>query len=259
MSNPQSTKHDGSWHTPIEEMTISPNTVHIWKVKLTPQENQLSALQNLLSPDERHRAQRMKFQQHRNAFIAAHSALRLLLGRYLNVAASSIKFCQEAQGKPSLLMPSPTPHLLFNLSHSPHCALYAFALEREVGIDLEYKHRTMNCQSLIERVCSEQEKAVIAKLEPDEQQQIFLACWTRKEAYLKATGKGISFPLHAITVSLSPTAPASLLKVETDAQEPQRWAMQEILVDADHVGALVVEGHNWNSVYWEWSWNTVSL
>ncbi|GJL65457.1 MAG: 4'-phosphopantetheinyl transferase [Nitrospirales bacterium] len=228
--------------------------MHIWKVGLTPHEDHFPKLLSLLSPDECTRAQRFKFQEHRQAFIAAHSALRLIMSRYLLVEAQSLVFSQGPQGKPFLNEPFADPPLLFNLSHTQHVALYAFALNREVGIDLEYKHRNISYQSLIERICSEKEKAHIMSHAPPDQKQVFLACWTRKEAYVKATGKGLSFPLQTITVSLPPTTPTALLEVAEDVLEPLRWTMHEIQVDLDHVAALVVAGHSWNPVYWEWSW-----
>ncbi|WP_454063253.1 4'-phosphopantetheinyl transferase family protein [Candidatus Nitrospira salsa] len=254
MSNDFRLNHDGSWQTPNQKMTLSPDEVHIWKVGLTPHEHHLPKLQRLLSLDELTRAQRLKFQEHRHAFIAARSALRLIMSRYLLIEAQSLVFSQGPQGKPFLKEPFTEPPLLFNLSHTKHVALYAFALDREVGIDLEYKHRNISYQSLIERICSEKEKAHIMSHASSDQKQVFLACWTRKEAYLKATGKGLSFPLQAITVSLPPTTPTALLEVAEDTLEPLRWTMHEIQVDLDHVAALVVSGKSWNPVYWSWSW-----
>jgi len=256
MSNDFRLSHDGSWQTPNREMTLSPNDVHIWKVSLTPHQHQFIKLQRLLSPDEITRAQRLKFQEHRHAFIAARSALRLIMSRYLCVEAQSLVFTQGPQGKPFLKEPLANPPLLFNLSHTQHFALYAFTLNKEIGIDLEDQNRNINYESLIDRVCSEKEKAIIMAHAPPEQKQIFLTCWTRKEAYVKATGKGLSFPLQAITVSLPPTTPTALLEVAGDSQEPLRWSMHEIQVDHDHVATLVVAGHSWNPVYWEWSWAT---
>ncbi|WP_447969013.1 4'-phosphopantetheinyl transferase family protein [Nitrospira sp. M1] len=245
--------HDGSWRHPKQSMTLPPHVVHIWKVGLTPQEHQLPELQRLLSTDEIERAQRLKFQEHRHAFIAARSALRLIISRYLQVEASSLVFSHGPQGKPFLKQPAQDPPLFFNLSHTQHFALYAFALNQEVGIDLEYAHRTLSYQSLIERICSEQEKAIISAMSQSEQKQSFLTCWTRKEAYVKATGKGLSFPLQDITVSLPPV-PTALLKVSGHDEEPSRWTMHEIQVDRDHVAALVVAGQNWKPAFWEWSW-----
>ncbi|GJL53498.1 MAG: hypothetical protein NPIRA02_06300 [Nitrospirales bacterium] len=163
-------------------------------------------------------------------------------------------FSQGPQGKPFLSQPSQNPPLLFNLSHTQHFALYAFSRNREVGIDLEYVHRKLSYQSLIKRICSEHEQAVIAPLPLPEQQPTLLACWTRKEAYVKATGKGLSFPLQDITVTLPPTTPTALLNVSGHDQEPLRWTMHDIQVDRDHVAALVVEGQDWEPAYWEWSW-----
>ena len=255
MHNPKLEAHNGSWNTPSKQMYLSPNEVHIWKVELTPPELQLPVLQNLLSPDEHERAQRIRFHQQQQAFITSRGILRFLISRYLQTGAQSLEFSQGPHGKPFLLRPCPNPSLFFNISHSHQLALYAFSLNREVGIDLEYKHRKIDYPPLVTRICSDQEKAVMSSLEPTEQKNTLLACWTRKEAYLKATGKGITVSLHSITVSLPPSSPISLLRVDGDEQETTRWTMHEIQANLDYTAALVAAGNDWQPTYWNWSWD----
>lgn len=254
MSYFQLPTHDGAWEIPTEDFPLDPNNVHIWKISLTPPPPQLPELHKLLSSDEQDRAQRMKFRQPQQTFIITRAVLRLIVGRYIHAEAQSLRFSQGPHGKPFLIHPTLTPPIFFNLSHSHQLALLAFALNREVGIDLEYKHRERNYPSLINRVCSDQEKSILASLAPSQQNYGFLTCWTRKEAYVKGTGKGLTIPLNSITVSRPPSTRVPLLQLDDDNQESSRWTMHDIQIDRDYTAALVVAGHDWHPSYWEWSW-----
>ena len=255
MTSTPPSKHEIFWKTPPQQLILSPNHVHIWKASLSPSESQLARLQNLLATDEQIRAKRFKFLKHRRAFITARGVLRLILSQYLQIAPQSLHFGQGPHGKPFLISPT-IPQLSFNVSHSHNIALYAVTLESHIGIDIEYHRKKLGVQSLIQRICSTEEKAILMALSPPEQKKGFFACWTRKEAYVKATGKGITIPLASLTVSLPPVKFVGLQQTESDEEDISHWAMSELPVGPSYTAAFAIKKINCVTSYWAWSWET---
>ena len=243
-----------SWHSPPNCPVLQTNEIHVWKVEINPSVFMLDRLCNLLNDQELTRANRFKAKTHRNAFVAARGALRLLLSLYTGTDAQQLVFRTERHGKPFLENPSLIPPLTFNLAHSGELALYAISLTRKVGIDIEHHQPRVDHQALAKRICSPQEKSCLQKLPGDQQKNAFFSCWTRKEAYVKAIGKGLSFPLDTITVSINPDQPAALLKVKDNETEPDRWSMWDLNPGQDYSAALVGEGRDCKPLCWKWSW-----
>ena len=238
-------------------MTLLPNQVHVWHANLHPSDSRLRHLLTLLSPEEIKRARQFKLTHHQEAFISARGALRLILSGYVGIPAQSLSFTQGPHGKPFLINPT-TPNYRFNVSHSQNQALYAVSLDREVGIDIEYHHRTVDHHALIQRIGSPAEKMIFSTLTASELEPCFFACWTRKEAYVKATGKGMTIPLSSITVSLPPSECVTLVHMNEAEQENLNWSMNDIFVGADYSAALAVEGFpNYSISYFHWSWDTL--
>src|ERR1051326_1991505 len=160
--------------------------------------------------------------------------------------AGDIQFGYGANGKPYF---ADETHrwLRFNLSHSHGVALYAISAEREIGIDVEYVRRVPDVD--VENIFSASEIAALKALPESVRPRAFFACWTRKEAYIKARGGGLSIPLKSFSVSLSPGEPAALL----DASPPafSRWSLREIAVDPRYAAAVAVEGSPSRIRYWE--------
>ena len=232
------------------------NQVHIWHAHLSPSQSQLLHLQALLSDDEIKRARQYKFLQHQEAFIAARGILRLILGRYIGASAESLSFEHGSHGKPFLTSPT-TPNYQFNVSHSQNRALYAVSLDREVGIDIECHRRPLDHHAIIQRIGSPAEKMVFSKMAPSELEQCFFACWTRKEAYVKAIGKGMTIPLSSITVSLPPSEYVTLIHIPEAEQDNLSWSMNDIFIGSDYSAALVVEGFQSYSIsHFHWTWDT---
>ncbi len=241
-----------SWEPPPQHLTLPSNHVHIWKADISPSQKTCHHCEKLLSADEHARARQFKFPQHQQAFITARGILRLILSRYLNTPPQSLIFEQGPHGKPALTFPS-APSISFNVSHSHHLALYAVTLENDVGIDIEYHRSTLNLPGLIQRICSTQEKSILASLSPVEQKKGFFTCWTQKEAYVKAIGKGITIPLETITVSLPRSNSIELGELGNKNQEVSMWSLSEIAVDSDYSAALAIKDMNCRCRYWEWS------
>ena len=216
--------------------------VHVWLANL--REFAPLNLRPLLSPDERARAESFYFENDRNRFIVARGLLRKLLASYLNSEANQLTFDYLEKGKPSLIGARDS-WLKFNLAHSRDLALFAFSREREVGVDLEFIRDDVAEAELAERFFSEPEVQALSSLPAELRRQGFFNCWTRKEAYIKARGAGLSMSLAEFSVSLMPGEAALLLQTQAEPDELKRWAMKLVDVPAGYAGALVAEGQDW--------------
>jgi 4'-phosphopantetheinyl transferase len=232
------------WPPAALSLACPPEQIHVWRVKLDGGPEQLPALGHALAPDELARADRFRFPHDRSRFVIAHAALRALLGRYLNRAPEQIRFASGPHGKPRLTEST----LHFNLAHSGGLALIAVAWEREVGVDLEGMRADVDFAGLAARFFSPAEARALAGLPDEEQVAAFYAAWTRKEAYLKARGAGLSLGLAQCEVSFRPGEPAALLATQPDPAEAARWTLAALDPGPGYAGALAAEGAGWRIV-----------
>lgn len=242
-----------SWNSPPKTLTLPSNAVHVWRASLEVSVSCLQALKNTLAADECARAKRFYFQEHRERFIAGRGLLRNILSRYLDKKPGQLRFCYNSYGKPALIEDTNAEGLRFNLSHSHDMALYAVTRGREIGIDIERFRPDVEAEKLAERFFSPREATVLRALPEDLRKEGFFNCWTRKEAYIKAEGEGMSIPLSAFDVSLTPGEPAALLRSQKDPQEASRWSMQALDPEPGYAAALAVKGHDWELKCWQWS------
>jgi 4'-phosphopantetheinyl transferase len=216
--------------------------VHVWRVRLDPP-RELDALWSLLSSDEQARARRFHAERHRRRFVVAHAALRRILGAYLERQPESLLFTSGANGKPSLAgQDAGRRRLEFNLSHSADLALVAVAWDRPVGVDLEEWKLDMEHLALAERFFSPAEREALRALTASKDDLVrgFFAAWSRKEAYLKASGLGVTRGLHHFDVTLAPHEPARLVADRRDMDALERWRMVALSPAPQYSGALVV-------------------
>jgi 4'-phosphopantetheinyl transferase len=239
------------WKGSTERVALPDDEVHVWRVRLTCQALRVEELTRFLAEDERDRAKRFHFDRDRNRFIIAHSALRIILGKYLNSDPARIRFNYSAYGKPELAEEFQASGIEFNLSHSHDLALIAVTRHRQIGIDLELIRPGFANEKIAEHFFSPQEVHSLRALERDKQDEAFFNCWTRKEAYIKARGEGLSIPLDEFDVSLAPGEPAALLKIRGSPEEVDRWTLCELTPARGFAGAMVVEGHHWRVKCWE--------
>ena len=195
---------------------LAPDQIHVWRVPLNQKPDRIAELKEVLSPDELARAERFHFEKHRNQFIESRSALRLLLSQYLNISPKELTFSFGAHGKPALANELSNSALRFNLSRRDGLALIAVTRNREIGVDVELVRADLPVFEIAEVSFSESELATLRSLPENLQTAGFYNCWTRKEAYIKARGEGLSFPLKQFDVSLTPGEPARLLSVRDD-------------------------------------------
>jgi 4'-phosphopantetheinyl transferase len=240
------------WLPPPAELTLSSAEIHVWRASLDPAASCIERLQSSLSADERQRAARFHFPRDRRRFTVARGVLRDILGRYLGVPPSALAFCYSTYGKPALADVAVATGLRFNVSHSHEMALFAVARGREVGVDIEYLGREIRAEEIAERFFSAHERANLRALPAEVKHQAFFNCWTRKEAYIKAHGEGLSLPLDQFDVTLAPGEPAVLLATRSDPREALSWSLQALTPGPDYVAALAVEGQSWHLTCWQW-------
>jgi len=240
------------WNISPEHIQLAINEVHVWRAALEAPLNVVNLLQRVLSPDEYDHARRFYFEKDRRHWIVAHGILRLLLGRYLDVEASELKFVINDYGKPALAQSPHEARLHFNLSHSGELALYAFAYDREVGIDVEHIRVTLDYEEVASHYFSSYECAVLHALPISLWEEAFFSCWTRKEAYIKARGKGLSLPLDQFDVSLTPGEPAALLTDRKDPSAPAHWSLCTLSPGVGYAGTVAIEGSGWQLTCWQW-------
>jgi 4'-phosphopantetheinyl transferase len=230
-------------HLPDPFPTLSAPEVHLWRANLN--DHAAGSLRPLLAADEISRADRFHFDKDRNHYIVARGLLRRLLGSYLNTPAAELSFSYAEKGKP-FLAKGRYGAINFNLAHSHGLAVYAFSIERELGVDLEFIKEDFGGEKLAERFFSSGEIAVLRTVSAELKNEAFFNCWTRKEAYIKARGEGLSMPLDQFEVSLAPGDAAALLCNHQEPGETTRWSMQSVEMPDGYVAALVAEGHNWH-------------
>jgi 4'-phosphopantetheinyl transferase len=240
------------WRPPPAELTLSNAEVHVWRTTLDPATSCVERLQRTLSADEWSRAARFHFPRDRRRFIVARGVLRDILSRLLGVQPAALGFRYSAYGKPALADDVDEEGLRFNVSHSHEMALFAVTRGREVGVDIEYLGRETACEEIAERFFSARERASLRRLPAAMKHQAFFNCWTRKEAYIKAHGEGLSLPLDQFDVSLAPGEPVALLATHSDPREVLRWSLQALTPGPDYVAALAVEGQDWRLSCWQW-------
>ena len=234
-------RSDPAWPRPV----ATSDDAWIWLVDLDGTGDEAAA-REVLSDDERARADRFVFDVHRRRFVACRAALRALLAERLGGRPGDVRFEYGPAGKPSLAGGSA---MRFNVSHSDRYALLAVALGAELGVDIERVRPMRDLDAIAERVFSEGERGALAREPGDRRVEAFFAAWTRKEAYIKARGEGIA-QLRAIEVSLASGDPPLLIRVEGQPDEPTRWAIETFAAAPGFASALCIERRprRWNTL-----------
>jgi 4'-phosphopantetheinyl transferase len=242
-----------SWLPAPSRLRLERDEVHVWRADLNQEPAQRRIFSDSLAPDERARAGRFHFREHREHFIVARGVLRFILSRYLDVSPNLIRFTYNQYGKPAIETRAGVDSLRFNVSHSNGVALYAVARGREVGVDIEFIRADFASLEIAGQFFSTTEVAMLRALPAEQQTGAFFNCWTRKEAYIKALGEGLSRSLQSFAVSLIPGETAKLLSSNNDPDEAARWSLVELDAGAGYVAALAVEGALPSLRCWQWS------
>ena len=223
--------------------------LHVWQTRLNQPPDRLPAYLRCLSADELERAARFHFADDRRDFVAGRAFLRTVLARYLGIEAAQVKFAYTRYGKPSIAGPESLRGLFFNLTHSRQLALLAVTLEADVGVDVEYVRSVDD--GIAERYFSRSEVAALRALPESLQQEAFFNCWTRKEAFIKALGEGLSLALDSFDVSLVPGAPAAILRTSEGMDQPSKWQIEHLAPAEGYIGAVAIRAPDCSLGIWK--------
>lgn len=234
------------WPQAPASLSLEPGEVHVWRVDLLQPEHDVQQFRATLEDEEIHRADRFHFEKDRRAFVVSRGFLRHVISRYLQTKPAALRFSYGPYGKPAL---AGEHSLRFNMSHSRDVALVAIADAKELGVDVEYIRADFASEDIARRFFSPREVEAFNALPSEQRVAAFFRCWTRKEAYIKAIGRGLSQALDGFDVTLAPGIPAALLRAGED--DASHWSLIDIDVGEEYAGALMIEGQFSNIRFWQ--------
>jgi len=228
-----------NWYSQDSEKELGENDIHVWVSYLNLHQAKLKHLYPLLSNEEKERSERFKFYKHRKNFIASHGFLHAVLSYYIDTPAEDIQFSHGEKGKPFIPEEQNPQNIQFNLSHSNSMAVLAVCKNQQLGIDIEFKEKKADWQGIIKRFYTQNEQDAIFKLTEETQKDAFFQVWTRKEAHMKVTGKGMSLAPTQFEVSVPPK-PAEFIE-NLKSPDDNFYKMQDIILPemyADYYACL---------------------
>lgn len=242
---------------PDQGLRLPKGEVHIWKLRPEP-EADLAEYSRLLGSAERERAARFRVAHLRHNFVVDHARMRLILGVYAGLAPEELVFAVNKFGKPELANPigaGQQERLRFNLSHTEGLTLLAVCLDANLGVDVEAVRSMSDLEEIVRSHFSPLEIAALRAVELAERQKAFFRCWTRKEAFLKAHGRGLSIPLDSFAVSIADEDSPALLECSWNPEEFGRWALFSLAPGPEFAGALAIQRGDWRIRWFDWAGN----
>lgn len=241
---------EGDPGPPAGALTLGAREVHVWRLETDRLLPRAAEWGELLSPDERERAARLRRPADRELFAARRGACRILLARYAGAAPGSLRFAHGPHGQPSLVSPGISSSPRFSVSHTDGLILLAVVREGAVGVDVERVRELPDMRRVARHLFSAREKQELEEVPRPALAAAFFRCWTRKEAFVKAIGAGTTFPLDAFDVSI--TEPARLYEVRSTDHRAGEWSLHHLALREPYVGALAVESRDAVVVPREW-------
>lgn len=243
---------------PIEQpLPLLAGLVHVVRIPLDLSSDQVAVLSREdLSDDERKKADRYRVEDPRRQFVACRSALRRLIGDCYRISPRDLRFEYGSHGKPELSLSGDLgmhPKIEFSVSHSGQLGLIAFTIDAAVGVDLEQRNPRVKALRLAERFFAPSESLELANLPADRLLDGFYKGWTCKEAYIKATGRGLSLSLSSFRVSMDPDQPVALLHVDDQANAALHWTVRSLDVGNEHAASVMVRQPDCEFQLWSWS------
>ena len=241
------------WHEPPVPVILTGDEVHVWRIALDLPRHLVAGLAPLLSGEERARAGRFLCEEARRRFVVSHGATRRILSRYLDQRPEEIGFVTDGRGKPHLATSAGATAICFSLSHSGELALCAVAEGRDLGVDVERIRPVSAWREIADRYFSAGERQALRSLTEERAREAFFHGWTRKEAYSKALGEGVSQRWTAFTVSLQPGAAAEVVDSVPDGRAEGPFTLWPLEPGPGYVAAVAAQGVGWRLSCWQWS------
>jgi len=236
-------KQTHSWLPPIGQPMLLKDDVHIWRARLDDALGSAKEYAEILSNEEKRKAERFYFNRDKIRFIVGRAVLRTIIGKYyIDIEPDRLELCYGSHGKPYLSTPFQGGTLQFNQADSNGLALYAFKRISEIGVDLEYMRFVQDADNIVKGSFSEYEKDAFEALSENEKHEAFFNCWTRKEAFIKAIGKGLYYPLDKFDVSLAPNEPVKLISINGDRLKATKWTLIDLKPEISYAAAVAFEG-----------------
>lgn len=233
-------------------LALAPGAIELWAAPLEPSPARVEQLHGLLARDERERAARFRFDRDRRRSIVSRGLLRLLLTGYTGLPNRELRFVYGPKDKPSLagdvnaeIAARLGAPIELNVSHSHELVLIGFTLGRPLGVDVEHLREMPDGRSISEHFFSKPEREVLARVSDDQLADAFFRCWTRKEAYVKAVGDGLSIPLDCFDVTLHPDDPVRFLALNGDPELAAGWSLFHLVPAEGYLGAVALEGRGY--------------
>ncbi len=230
---------------PPKELPSGTNDVHLWSARLDISGDYLRQLETTLSPDECRRAEKFTLDQHRAHFIAGRGFLRSILGYYLQIEPAHILFTYNSYRKPGLDPSTGQDMLHFNLAHSNGVALFAFTRGAEIGVDIEFIRDDTDIEQTGAMVFSPAEISTLRALPPEIRRLAFFQYWTRKEAFIKAVGQGLTLPLRHFDVSGSPENAVANVGDRHEHLGFTNWYVRDVSPLQGYAAAIACAGNDW--------------
>ena len=232
-----------------ESLNLVPHQVHLWFVDKKNHKDRLTSYWSILNELEKEKATKYRFEKDRDCSIIARGVIRMLLGNYLKIHPKDVKLKLGEFGKPFL---NELSDIQFNVSHSAETIVLAFIKKDKIGVDVEHTKRNIEVNTIAKQFFSKEEITALFSLDEKFQKQAFYNCWTRKEAFIKALGSGLSFPLDEFVVSLDSTKNAQLLETKWNLKEKENWTLKSFEPAKNYIGAFSVKGKVTDVQYWKY-------
>ncbi|HVO61789.1 MAG TPA: 4'-phosphopantetheinyl transferase superfamily protein [Terriglobales bacterium] len=216
---------------------LHPGEVEIWRSPNDVESDSYERLRTLLVPEELARAAAFRLQRDRKQYVIGRGLLRMLLAGYLRLDPLAVRFQYTSYGKPQLLFPSKDCNIQFNIAHSGAIILFGFTLEHRIGVDIEQMRSDVEIDDISQRFFSASERQWISGLPPAQRSDAFFRCWTRKEAFLKGTGKGLSARLDSFDVISNPEEDCCSL----ETSDRRKWLIRDLDVEPGYAAAVALE------------------
>lgn len=227
---------------PMQVFPIEYKLIQVWAVRLNCSVAQRASLKAVLSAEERARAEKFVFPRDQQAYMVARGTLRNILSAHTGFPPETVVFETNQYGKPSLHPNCGGEWIHFNVAHSGSLALYAIRAAGEVGVDIEQIRPLDDLRAIAASTFSRAEYFDLQSLPQHQYQEAFFNCWTRKEAFIKAIGQGLSYGLQNFDVTLRPDEPARIRHIA--GASPREWSLIDLRPAAGYAAAIAAPGPN---------------